>query len=566
MERNKYLILIAEDDALVRKTTAHYLSVKGYRILEAADGQEALKLCREKKPDIVLTDLRMPLLDGMDLIKTVIKEDPGLPVIIFSGMGTMIDVIDALRVGAWDYLVKPILDLGILDHSIRKGLEHKKLLKQERDYQTSLEQEVQVRTVELLQHNKMLEKEMRKRQAQEAMVLQAQQEWERTFDAMPDMIALVDSDHNIIRMNKSMVKKSGQSSGSLLGTKCYVWLYGTDASPERCFHKKLSHDCRTYRTEMYEKRLGGHCELIVAPYFDAKGAPVGSVHIVRDINEYKKAELEKEKVQSQLLHAQKLESVGQLAAGIAHEINTPTQFIGTNIDFLDEASQDILNFMRELKGIIKNASPEIKDAINTAIEEMDWEYLADEMPLAISQSHEGVHRVTSIVRAMKEFSHPGSKDKESLNLNNIINTTVTVARNEWKYVAELDLNLDEELPDIPLLADEMGQVILNMLVNAAHAIAEKLGDNPEGEKGTITISTIKNGNNIEMHIQDTGAGMPEKVRLRIFDPFYTTKNVGKGTGQGLAISHDVIVEKHLGAISVESTPGVGTKFIINLPA
>ncbi|MCK5070222.1 MAG: PAS domain S-box protein, partial [Desulfocapsa sp.] len=394
------------------------------------------------------------------------------------------------------------------------------------------EREVQVRTVELLQHNKMLEKEMKKRQAQEAMVLQAQQEWERTFDAMPDMIAIVDSDHNIIRMNKSMLEKSDQSSESLLGTKCYVWLYGKDAIPERCLHTELSNDYRTYRAEIFEKHLGGHCELIVAPYFDSKGVSNGSVHIVRDINEYKKAEQEKEKVQSQLLHAQKLESVGQLAAGIAHEINTPTQFIGTNIDFLDEASQDILNFMKELKKILKDASPEINEAVNTAIEEMDWEYLAEEMPLAISQSHDGVHRVTSIVRAMKEFSHPGSKEKESLNLNNIINTTVTVARNEWKYVAELDLNLDEELPDVPLLADEMGQVILNMLVNAAHAIADKLGDNPEGDKGTITISTSKNGNTIEMHIQDTGAGMPEKVRLRIFDPFYTTKKVGKGTGQG----------------------------------
>ncbi len=187
------------------------------------------------------------------------------------------------------------------------------------------------------------------------------------------------------------------------------------------------------------------------------------------------------------------------------------------------------------------------------------------MPLAISQSHEGVKRVSSIVRAMKEFSHPGGKGKESLSLNKIIHTTVTVARNEWKYVADMDLHLDTDLPQIPLLADEMGQVILNMLVNAAHAIGEKLGDNPEGVKGTITITTAKIDKNVELRISDTGAGMPEDVQLRIFEPFYTTKKLGKGTGQGLAISHDVVVEKHHGTIMVESTPGKGTVFIIHLP-
>jgi two-component system NtrC family sensor kinase len=196
---------------------------------------------------------------------------------------------------------------------------------------------------------------------------------------------------------------------------------------------------------------------------------------------------------------------------------------------------------------------------------MDWEYLAEEVPLTISQSREGVRRVTSIIRAMKEFSHPGSKEKAPQNLNDIINTTITVARNEWRYVAEMNLELDTELPPVPLLADEMGQVVLNMIVNAAHAITEKLESSPDDTKGAIHISTRKIQNNVELRIRDTGAGMNEKVQVRIFDPFYTTKKVGKGTGQGLAISHDVIVEKHQGTITVESMPGEGTTFIICLP-
>jgi two-component system, NtrC family, sensor kinase len=565
MSEERGTILIAEDDPLIRKTTAHYLTGKGYSVLEASNGKEALQLFREEKPDTLLTDLRMPELDGMELVKMVVEEDPTIPIIIFSGMGTMVDVIEALRMGAWDYLTKPIADLGILSHSISKALKHAKLLQQEKDYQASLEDEVQVRTIELLQHNRMLEREMKKRQVQEALVLHAKQEWERTVDALPDMIAIVDTEHNIVRMNKTMLDKTGNSYDELVGSKCYYWVHGTDAPPDYCPHLKLLQDNKSHRVEIYEERLGGHCEVIVTPYYDTDGTLIGSVHIVRDINEQKQAEHEKEKIQSQLLHAQKLESVGQLAAGIAHEINTPTQFIGTNVNFLDEASKDIISFMEQLQHIIKTAPQEIAAAVNTAVEEMDWEYLAEEMPLAISQSHEGVKRVTSIVRAMKEFSHPGSKDKESLSLNKIINTTVTVARNEWKYVAEVDLDLDPDLPQIPLLADEMGQVILNMLVNAAHAIGEKLGDNPDGKKGTIHISTRKSNNGVELRIADTGAGMPEEVQLRIFDPFYTTKKVGKGTGQGLAISHDVIVEKHKGTIAVESTPGRGTTFIIHLP-
>ncbi len=565
MAENKKTILIAEDDPLILKTNARYLTDRGYHILEAGNGKVALELFREKNPDLLLTDLCMPELDGMHLIQIVTEESPAMPVIIFSGMGTMTDVIEALRIGAWDYITKPVSDMEILNHSIKKALKHADLLRQEKDYHTSLEDEVQLRTIELLQHNKMLEREMKERQAQEALVLNAKQEWERTVDAMPDMIAIVDLEHNIVRMNKTMLEKTGKSYDELVGSKCYQCVHGKDEAPDYCPHSKLLQDMKNHRAEIYEEHLGGHCEVLVTPYYDSDGSLVGSVHIIRDINEQKKAEQAKEKIQSQLLHAQKLESVGQLAAGIAHEINTPTQFIGTNIDFLDDANQDIISFMTKIQEIIKTAPQEMKDAIEKAVEDMDWDYLAEELPLAIAQSREGVKRVTSIVRAMKEFSHPGSREKESLNLNQIIKTTATVARNEWKYVANLELNFDPKLPQIPLLADEMGQVILNMLVNAAHAMGENLGDNPEGEKGVITITTRKRDTNIELLISDTGAGMPKEVQLRIFDPFYTTKQVGKGTGQGLAISHDVIVEKHQGTITVESLPGAGTTFCITLP-
>ena len=294
------------------------------------------------------------------------------------------------------------------------------------------------------------------------------------------------------------------------------------------------------------------------------------VAVVRDISQ-RLAELkEKEQLQSRLLHTQKLESVGQLAAGIAHEINTPTQYVGTNIDFLDEAFTDLSSLIEKFLSLLAAAEtvdvdPQLIAAVRDELETVDWEYLADEIPEALKQSKDGVQRVSSIVRAMKEFSHPGSKEKSAVDLNRLIETTMTVARNEWKYVAEVETDFAADLPKVPCFADEMGQVILNLLVNAAHGIAEKLGANEDGRKGTISLSTRRIDDMVEIRIRDTGIGILEEISKKIFDPFFTTKEVGKGTGQGLAIARDVIVNKHDGTLEVESGEGEGATFVIRLP-
>ena len=203
--------------------------------------------------------------------------------------------------------------------------------------------------------------------------------------------------------------------------------------------------------------------------------------------------------------------------------------------------------------------------IEETLEEADWEYLAEELPRAISQSKDGVRRVSSIVGAMKKFSHPGSKEKTPLSLNELIETTLIVSRNEWKYLADLETNFSETLPQVPCLSDEMGQVFLNLLVNAAHAIATQLGENPNRQKGRIVISTRQIADKVEIRFQDTGCGIPGNILNKVFDPFFTTKEVGKGTGQGLAIARDVIVNKHGGTLEVESKPGRGATFVIKLP-
>jgi signal transduction histidine kinase len=194
---------------------------------------------------------------------------------------------------------------------------------------------------------------------------------------------------------------------------------------------------------------------------------------------------------------------------------------------------------------------------------VDTAFLLAEIPKALQQTAEGIERVSTLVTAMKEFSHPGKKEKVAVDLNKAIETTITVARNEWKYVAEMKTEYDPTLPEVSCLPGEMNQVLLNLIVNAAHAIAEveKNGEH----KGSITVRTRNHPDWVEIQIEDTGGGIPEGVRSRIFDPFFTTKEVGKGTGQGLAIAHSVVVGKHGGTIHFQTEVGKGTTFFIRLP-
>ncbi len=275
-------------------------------------------------------------------------------------------------------------------------------------------------------------------------------------------------------------------------------------------------------------------------------------------------------LERQLNISQKLESIGQLAAGIAHEINTPVQYIGDNMSFIKDAFADLTRLYQEQAALLELAKTHedmaaAVTAVEKALDQADLEFLNEEIPRAIEQSLEGVQRVTTIVQAMKRFSRIEEKeDMKPVDLNKAVESTITVARNEWKYVAELVTDLAGDLPPVTCRPGDINQVLLNIVVNGAHAIAEKLGTHPAA-KGRITISTRAQDDFAVIAISDSGVGIPEEVRNRIFDPFYTTKEVGKGTGQGLAIVHDIIINKHQGAIDVESQPGEGSTFIIKLP-
>jgi PAS domain S-box-containing protein len=389
---------------------------------------------------------------------------------------------------------------------------------------------------------------------------------ERLLNSISSILIGVDESDCITQWNRVAEKTFGLEATAVIGRPftstgiSWNWLEVLEQI-ERC----VGREGPTNLNDIHYQCVGGESGVLgltVSPMRHSNGSPAGYVILGTDITERKRLE-------EHLAQAQRLESIGQLAAGIAHEINTPIQFVGDNTRFLQDAMNDIGRLLEKYRALFNGArAGSIPEGILGEIEklesEVDLPFLIDEIPQSVQQSLDGVSRVAKIVRAMKDFSHPGSEDKAAVDINRAIESTLTVARNEWKYVAELTLDLEEDLPLVPCHPGDLNQVILNLVVNASHAIEAVVGDGAE-EKGRITVSTRRDGDWVEIRVQDSGEGIPTDVQPRLFEPFFTTKEVGRGTGQGLAICHAAIVKGHGGTITFDTTPGQGTIFIVRLP-
>lgn len=378
-------------------------------------------------------------------------------------------------------------------------------------------------------------------------------------------VAMVDKDMKILWMNNQMS----------------VWFPGIQVNDKPVCHRTFNtphqelpcNGCPVVKTIKHGKTFESEImmpitigdrqfRIIASPIHDKDGKVVAAIELVEEITE--KIAMERE-----LRQAQKLESIGQLAAGIAHEINTPIQYVGDNTRFLKEAFGDLNAAMtaygKLLAAVQKQAvSDDIIADVESTIEEADIPYLSEEIPSAIEQSQEGVQRVSKIVRAMREFSHPGTDRKVEVDLNQALESTITVASNEWKYVSEMETDFEANMPAVTCFPGEMNQVFLNLIINASHAISDVTDGGRQG-KGKITVSTRASNGAVVIRIRDTGSGIPEAIQNRIFDPFFTTKVVGKGTGQGLSIAHRVVKDKHGGTLRFDTENGKGTTFIIELP-
>jgi PAS domain S-box-containing protein len=391
-------------------------------------------------------------------------------------------------------------------------------------------------------------------------------ETEQLLRAITSILISLDEEDRIVQWNAATEKVFGISKAEVMGRtlrECNIQ-WDCDKIIEAvnvCKNQKKTipaDDVKFKRLEGTDGFLG----LTVIPIIAEETERLGILVLGADITDRKMLE-------AQLGAAQKLEAIGQLAAGIAHEINTPTQYVGDNTKFLKDSFENFIILLEKYKRLLNAAEEnaaesELVSEIKEFLEAIDIDYMVREIPIAIQQSLEGVERVTSIVQAMKEFAHPGSKEKIPIDINKAIKSTVTVARNEWKYVADMETDFASNMPRVCCLPGEFNQVILNIVVNAAQAISETIGDG-SAEKGVISISTRKAGDWAEIRISDTGCGIPQEIREKIFDPFFTTKEVGAGTGQGLSIAYSIVVDKHKGTITFDSEVGKGTTFIIRLP-
>ena len=387
----------------------------------------------------------------------------------------------------------------------------------------------------------------------------------------------------VVYVNRAITRDYGYERSELLGQRPNM-LFPQDSN--RVQLESITDALRSgqdVRTEMRGRRKDGSTFWVgafIAPVKNAAGRTTHYVGVGADIT----ARLEQERVQRQLQDqlysemqerermavelrvAQKLESVGRLAAGIAHEINTPIQYVGDGVAFLQSARTDQERLLAAYRQAFERLAA--GETMATALESVkeaehgaELEFLSVEIPKAFGRTLEGIERVASIVRAMKEFAHPDGNEQSPANINRAIETTLIVAHNEYKYSATVETQLDA-IPEVKCNIGELNQVFLNLVVNAAHAI-EDAGKN--ASTGRIIVTTTTARDSVVISIGDNGCGIPQENLEKIFDPFFTTKAVGRGTGQGLAIARSIVIEKHGGRIEVQSTVGVGTRFVIRLP-
>jgi len=409
--------------------------------------------------------------------------------------------------------------------------------------------------------------------------------WHDVLDCLPTHFMLTEHPGARIKfVNRAICELYGLEAAQIVGGNAAKVF--RDILPEEVHRHVNAAVARgeEYKCEVQVRRVDGQpcwVGFITRPLMDRDGKVTHYVIIGADItkrieNDTKQKELqerllgemrERERIAIELRLAQKLESVGMLAAGVAHEINTPIQYVGDSVYFLRSTMQDIESLLQSYQDAFREIAAGTKpmaaalEGLRVREEAMDLPFLLSEAPKAFDRTLDGVERVAHIVRAMKEFAHPDTAEQSAADINHAIETTLTVARNEYKYLATVKTQFGA-VPEVICNIGELNQVFVNLIVNAAHAIESSGKDAASGE---ITITTAQQGAHALITIADNGCGIAPQNLERVFDPFFTTKEVGKGTGQGLAIARSIVIDKHRGQIDVASVVGQGTQFTLKLP-
>lgn len=519
-------IFVVDDDPSVLDMIQILLGRSGLKVKPFLNGKDMLDMARHHLPDLILLDIDMP--DGWDGYESCrqLKKDnllKDIPVIFLSGASDVANKVKGFEAGAKDYIQKPV---------------------QSREL---------VARVKIHLISSQLEKELKASEAKYRLMM----------ESMVDPVYINSSDGIVEYMNPAMICRIGENA---VGKICYSVLHGFDKPCEWCVFDKVQ-DGQAVETQFISPRDNRRFQVTNIPIRHENGT-LSKMTIMKDVTEYWNALEAKKKSEALLQQAQKLKSIGQLASGLAHEINTPIQYIKCNINFIETAFSNLISVIELVQEFIdaaknKKISEEMIKKIEAALENADLDYHRDEIPLAIQQSADGAEQIATIVQSMKEFSSPG-KDMVLTDINRALENTVTISSNEWKYVSDLTCDFDPFLPHIRCCPTEINQVFLNLIINASHAIKKVVGSGTDN-KGQIHIQTRKKDNWVQISIKDTGTGISTEDQRQIFDPFFTTKEIGEGIGQGLFISYSTIVEKLNGKIECDSKLGNGATFFIYLP-
>ncbi|MGD0510054.1 MAG: response regulator [Terriglobales bacterium] len=562
-------ILVVEDSPVCRQLLRSHLREWGFPYTIAKDGSEAWTLLqRPDCPKLVLLDWMLPDIDGIELcrrIRLTGSRNSYSYIILLTGKDDKKDMLEAMQAGADDYLVKPFdqleLKARLLVGKRIVGL-HEELVSAEsniRRMNENLELEVLRRTASLDKSNQDLVAEIARHKEAEEAKNRSDRLFRSIAEDSADLIAVVDKTGQRMYNNPSYQRVLGYTPEELKQTISFAQVHPDDRPRvTRAAQEALKTGVGQIVEYRMQRKDGTYVNLESHGSFirDSHGKIEAMVISARDVS-------------ARRITAQneKLSAIGQLAAGIAHEINTPVQYVSDNIAFLrdtwNQLDAAMAACLTPTHGSVASASRPSEPLLPGGPPE-DWDWLRQEVPKAISQSFEGIRRIRKIVSAMRRFSHTGGGERESVDINEALDATLTVVQNQIKHIADVQTDYQPNLPRVECYADEMNQTFLNLIVNAAHAICEA-STKQARERGKLTIRTQQIDSDVQIEIQDNGTGIPVAVRARVFEPFFTTKQVGEGTGQGLTICHDIVVQKHHGKIWFDTELDKGTKFSVRIP-
>jgi PAS domain S-box-containing protein len=454
-------------------------------------------------PDLIITDYRLPDGDGSELV----LDAAGLcPVILMTSHGSQQVAVEAMKIGAQDYIEKSPESFVNLPRTVKYALMAWAFVVARKDVT--------------------------------AAVYQAKKDWELTFDAVPDLISIIDLSNTVTRVNRAMADRCGVAPQELIGRKCYEVIDGKCAPHKYCPHTKMIQTGKAHSTRIEDKRFNGHFNIMAAPLFDEEGVLTGCVHIMHDITEIKRAEEERQNLEKQLQHAQKMESLGVLSGGIAHDFN---------------------NILTIILGHCYILKADIDSGIDAKIH--------------VEQIEAAGNRAADLCRQMLTYAGKSPLLQTKFSLSQLVDEVVKMLNSAIKKNVTIKVDLNHDIPMIIGDSSQIQQVIMNLIINAGEAIGDNQGTIAVNLKKTVIDdsttpetdyfgSRILPGSYACLEVSDSGCGMSDETKQRLFEPFYTTKFTGRGLGMSAILG---IVKAHNGTLQLASTPDVGTTFKVYIP-